>query len=246
MDGIMNKDKVFAEKLTTITPFRFNEKVARVFDDMLVRSVPLYGEVLKQQARIARQYYQHGTQIFDLGCSHGNLGMLLLDCFGDVAFKMIAVDSAEPMIQRFKKRLAVHDSHGCIDLACACIENIVISNASVVVINLTLQFLDRQKRDSLIQSAFNGLCKGGILLLTEKTVHPDSQMNALEQEYYHQFKRENGYTDLEISQKRDALERVLVPETVVEHESRIQKSGFDSFNVWLKWFNFTSMIAVKK
>jgi len=114
------------------------------------------------------------------------------------------------------------------------------------VINLTLQFLDRQKRDSLIQSAFNGLCKGGILLLTEKTVHPDSQMNALEQEYYHQFKRENGYTDLEISQKRDALERVLVPETVVEHESRIQKSGFDSFNVWLKWFNFTSMIAVKK
>jgi tRNA (cmo5U34)-methyltransferase len=245
MDGIMNKDRVFSEKLTTITPFRFNEKVARVFDDMLVRSVPLYGEVLKQQARIARQFYRDGTHIFDLGCSHGNLGILLLDCFGDAAFKMTAVDSSEPMIQRFKKRLAVHDSQGCIDLACACIENIVISNASVVVINLTLQFLDRQKRDSLIQSAFNGLCKGGILLLTEKTVHPDSQMNALEQDYYYQFKRENGYTELEISQKRDALERVLVPETVAEHENRIQKAGFELFNVWLKWFNFTSMIAVK-
>ncbi|WP_026259711.1 carboxy-S-adenosyl-L-methionine synthase CmoA [Desulfobacter curvatus] len=241
----MNKDRVFADKLTTITPFRFNEKVARVFDDMLVRSVPLYGEVLKQQARIAWQHYQQGTQIFDLGCSHGNLGMLLLDCFGETAFKMIGVDSSWPMIQRFKKRLAVHDGHGSIDLACAGIENIVISNASVVVINLTLQFLDKQKRDSLIQSAFTGLRKGGILLLTEKTVHPDSQMNALEQEYYYQFKRENGYTDLEISQKRDALERVLVPETVAEHENRIQDTGFGSFNVWLKWFNFTSMIAVK-
>lgn len=241
----MNKDRVFAEKLTTITPFRFNEKVARVFDDMLVRSVPLYGEVLKQQARIARQYYKEGTQIFDLGCSHGNLGMLLLDCFGETAFKMTGVDSSWPMIQRFKKRLAVHDGHGSIELACAGIENIVISNASVVVINLTLQFLDKQKRDSLIQSACKGLCKGGILLLTEKTVHPDSQMNALEQEYYYQFKRENGYTDLEISQKRDALERVLVPETVAEHESRIRNAGFDLFNVWLKWFNFTSMIAVK-
>jgi len=242
----MNKDRVFSEKLTTITPFRFNEKVARVFDDMLVRSVPLYGEVLKQQARIARRFYQHGTQIFDLGCSHGNLGILLLDCFGDAEFKMTAVDSSEPMIQRFKKRLAVHDNQRCVDLACAYIENIVISNASVVVVNLTLQFLDRQKRDSLIQSAFNGLCKGGILLLTEKTVHSDEQMNALEQEYYYQFKRENGYTDLEISQKRDALERVLVPENVAEHENRIQKAGFSSFNVWLKWFNFTSMIAVKR
>lgn len=241
----MNKDRVFSEKLTTITPFRFNEKVARVFDDMLVRSVPLYGEVLKQQARIARQFYQQGTRIFDLGCSHGNLGILLLDCFGDSGFKMTAVDNSEPMIQRFRKRLAVHDRGNYIDLACACIENIVISNASVVVVNLTLQFLDRQKRDSLIQSAFNGLCKGGILLLTEKTVHPDSQLNDLEQEYYYQFKRENGYTELEISQKRDALERVLVPETVTEHEDRIQKAGFASFNVWLKWFNFTSMIAVK-
>ncbi len=245
MDGIMNKDRVFAERLTTITPFRFNEKVARVFDDMLVRSVPLYGEVLKQQARIARQFYQSGTRIFDLGCSHGNLGILLLDGFGETAFKMIGVDSSWPMIQRFKKRLCVHDSHGSIDLACACIENIEISNASVVVINLTLQFLDAEKRDCLIQSAFEGLCKGGILLLTEKTVHPDPQMNALEQEYYYQFKRENGYTDLEISQKRDALERVLVPETVTEHENRIQKAGFASFNAWLKWFNFISMIAVK-
>jgi tRNA (cmo5U34)-methyltransferase len=241
----MNKDRVFSEKLTTITPFRFNEKVARVFDDMLVRSVPLYGEVLKQQARIARQFYQQGTRIFDLGCSHGNLGILLLDCFGDSDFKMTAVDNSEPMIQRFQKRLAVHDRGNSIELACAGIENIVISNASVVVVNLTLQFLDRKKRDYLIQSAFNGLCKGGVLLLTEKTVHPDPQLNALEQDYYYQFKRENGYTELEISQKRDALERVLVPETVSDHENRIQEAGFGSFNVWLKWFNFTSMIAVK-
>ena len=245
MDGIMNKDRVFANKLTTITPFRFNEKVARVFDDMLVRSVPLYGEVLKQQARITKQYYQDGTRIFDLGCSHGNLGVLLLDCFGSTAFKMTGIDSSWPMIQRFKNRLCAHNSQGCIELACAGIEDIVIRNASVVVINLTLQFLDPEKRDQLIQAAFDGLCHGGILLLTEKTVHPDPEMNALEQAYYVQFKKENGYSDLEISQKRDALERVLVPETVAQHKARIQHAGFTAFNVWLKWFNFTSIMAVK-
>ena len=232
-------------KLTTITPFRFSEKVARVFDDMLVRSVPLYGEALKQQARICCQYYKKGTHIFDLGCSHGNFGVLLLDCFGKTPFQLIGVDSSMPMIRRYQKRLAGLPGNSGIDLICANIEDINIDNASVVVINLTLQFLDPDIRSFLIQSVFDGLCKGGVLLLTEKTRHPDPELNRLELESYYQFKRENGYSELEISQKRDALEKVLIPETVADHEQRIKKAGFSSFNIWLKWFNFTSMMAIK-
>ncbi len=245
MDSIMFKDKVFSNKLTTITPFRFSEKVARVFDDMLVRSVPLYGETLKQQVRISHHYYKPGTNIFDLGCSHGNFGILLSDCFGSTPFRLIGVDSSMPMIQRYKKRLHAHPGSTCIDLVCGHIEDIHITNASIVVINLTLQFLDPEKRDQLVQSVYDGLNKGGVMLLTEKTVHPDQDLNKLEQETYFQFKRENGYTNLEISQKRDALEKVLIPESVAEHEQRIKKAGFSSFNLWLKWFNFASMMAVK-
>lgn len=241
----MNKDRVFAQKQTTITPFRFTEKVARVFDDMLVRSVPYYGEVLKQQARISRQYYMPGTRIYDLGCSHGNLGILLLDSFENTPFKLIGVDSSRPMVDRYKKRLTSYENADAIDLVCGLMENLKIENASVVVINWTLQFLSPEKRDGLIRSVFKGLCPGGILLLTEKTIHPDPGLNTLEQEFYVQFKRENGYTDLEISQKRDALEKVLIPESVADHENRIQSAGFSAFSVWLKWFNFTSMMAIK-
>ena len=246
----MRKDKVFAKKQSTITPFRFNEKVARVFDDMLVRSVPFYGEALKQQARMTLSYYRSGTRIYDLGCSHGNFGMLILEVFKETPFKMTAVDSSMPMLNKYRQRIAEHENGfaengSAIDLVCGRMEDLKIENTSVVVVNLTLQFLRPEKRDEMIRTIYEGLLPGGILLLTEKTLHPDPGLSELEQEFYCQFKRENGYSELEISQKRDALEKVLIPESVPDHENRILSSGFSLFNVWLKWFNFTSMLAVK-
>lgn len=241
----MEKDKVFAEKQTTITPFCFNEKVARVFDDMLVRSVPFYGEVLKQQARMSLRHYRAGTRIYDLGCSHGNFGILISEVFKNTPFRMTGVDSSKPMIDKYRRRIADTMNNNPIDLVCGCMEDIKIKNASVVVVNLTLQFLSPDKRDEMIKAIYKGLIPGGILLLFEKTLHTDPMLAELEQDFYCQFKRENGYSDLEISQKRDALEKVLIPESVPSHENRILAAGFSLFNVWLKWFNFTAMMAVK-
>lgn len=242
----MKKDRVFAQKQTVITPFKFNRAVAAVFDDMLVRSVPFYGEALKQQARMARRYYQSGSRIYDLGCSHGNMGVLLLDFFENESFRLTGVDNSLPMIEKYARRLDRRGGCPHIDLVCAGMEDVAIANASVVIINLTLQFLDPGKRDQLIQRVFNGLLPGGILLLTEKTRHPDPELSTLELDFYCEFKRENGYSELEISQKRDALEKVLIPESVAVHERRILEAGFEIFNVWLKWFNFTSMLAIKR
>lgn len=247
----MNKDTVFAKKKALITPFQFNKDVAEVFDDMLTRSVPLYWESIKQQARMTRRFYREKTRIYDLGCSHGNQGMEILDSFGTEPFAMTAVDSSQPMIEKYSKRLSTLeagqsiDQGQLIDLVCRPMEEISIDNASVVVINLTLQFLDPEKRDSLIGTIYQGLCPGGILMLTEKTIHPGLEFNDLEQDFYCQFKRENGYSDLEISQKRDALEKVLIPESVDAHRDRLISAGFSKVNVWMKWFNFTSILAIK-
>ena len=241
----MKKDKVFARKQTTITPFRFNREVADVFDDMLVRSVPFYGESLKQQARMTRRFYRPGTRIYDLGCSHGNMGVLVRDAFEEVPFCMIGVDSSLPMIEKYQKRMISPGEGSSIHLVCGRMEDVRLENASVVIINLTLQFLSPGKRDSLIRSVYEGLSPGGILLLTEKTLHPDPGISELELDFYCQFKRENGYSELEISQKREALDKVLIPEPVKTHENRILSTGFSRFSVWLKWFNFTSMLAIK-
>jgi tRNA (cmo5U34)-methyltransferase len=244
LEGPMKKDTVFAEKKDRIEPFAFNREVTAVFDDMLKRSVPLYGESIQRQAQLTAAFYQEQTRIYDLGCSHGNLGLLIAEQFGDTCFSMVGVDSSPPMIDRYHARLGPGNFPG-IALVCGLLEDIRIEKASVVLINLTLQFLELEKRDALIKKIYQGLLPGGVLLVTEKIICEDLSLNELEQEFYRRFKRENGYSELEISQKRDALEKVLIPESIGVHKKRFLGSGFSSVDVWLKWFNFASMIAIK-
>ncbi|MCD4719474.1 MAG: carboxy-S-adenosyl-L-methionine synthase CmoA [Desulfobacula sp.] len=242
----MEKDQVFADKKFRIKPFEFNEEVTNVFDDMLNRSVPFYMESIKRQSQLTAEYYQEGSRIYDLGCSHGNVGMLILNQLKHRKFSMVAVDSSKPMIEKYLKRLGKHDSTPQIELVCGFLEDIQIKKASVVLINLTLQFLDKEKRDDLIKKIYQGMNPNGILLLTEKTVHTSKVLDDLQTKFYKTFKLENGYSQLEISQKRDALEKVLIPDTIETHKNRILNTGFTTFDVWLKWFNFASMIAIKK
>lgn len=240
----MEKDTIFAQK-KEVRPFAFTREVARVFDDMLVRSVPLYQEGILRQAQMTGRFFQEDTRIYDLGCSHGNLGVRILEQFRDRPFTMIAADNSWPMIEKYNGRLIAQKRAGKILLACAGMEDIRIENASVVIINLTLQFLDLTKRDDLIQRIYQGLVPGGVLLLTEKIVSESRAVNDIQIEAYLRFKRENGYSELEISQKRDALERVLVPESVNTHIHRLGRAGFSHMDVWLKWFNFASFFAIR-
>jgi len=167
----MKKDRVFAEKKDQIEPFAFNREVTAVFDDMLKRSVPLYKESIQRQAQMAKGFFQEKTRIYDLGCSHGNLGVLILEQFKNTPFTMIGVDSSLPMIDKYNTRLKQVDNAHQIELVCGLLENIRLENASVVLINLTLQFLELKKRDGLIKKIYDGLLPGGILLVTEKIIH---------------------------------------------------------------------------
>jgi len=241
----MKKDRVFAEKKDRIEPFAFNREVTAVFDDMLTRSVPLYKESIQRQAQMTLSFFQDKTRIYDLGCSHGNLGLLILEQFKNTPFTMVGVDSSRPMIEKYHARLEQVENPDQIDLVCGLLEEVAIENASVVLINLTLQFLDVKKRAHLIQKIYDGLLPGGVLLVTEKIIPRAASINDLEQDFYRRFKRENGYSELEISQKRDALEKVLIPESLGVHQQRFLNSGFSAVDIWLKWFNFASMIAIK-
>lgn len=228
-----------------MSAFEFNEAVASVFSDMLERSVPNYVESITRQAQLAVDFYQENTRIYDLGCSHGNLGILMGKAFGEQKFSMVGVDSSEPMIDKYEQRLQGESFQEMVSLVCDRAEKVAMSNASVVVVNLTLQFLDTRLRDALVADIYKALVPGGILLLTEKVVSVHDRVSELQLDYYKRFKRENGYSELEISQKREALEDVLVPETLEAHQDRLKRAGFKTMDVWLKWFNFASMIAVK-
>ncbi len=241
----MARDRIYRTKQTPVSPFTFDASVADVFDDMIHRSVPMYAEIIRRQARMIIQAYRPGTHIYDLGCSTGNLVMALGDGFAPGGCSLVAVDSSQPMLDRLDRRLAAGGRRDGVTLVCEDLRRVPIQRASAVALNFTLQFIPPLDRDRLIRRIYDALEPGGRLLLSEKTVHPDARMADLQLDFYHRFKHENGYSALEISQKREALENVLVPETPDAHRERLQRSGFGAVDTWLKWFNFCSWVCIK-
>ncbi len=243
----MTKDSLFSRPQKPVPPFEFNESVVQVFDDMLNRSVPCYRELVQRQAQLAVHYYQPETRIYDLGCSTGNLGLAICAAMGgDRPFELVGVDNSEPMLNVCRERMQPVSTGGNISLRCSDIRHVEMHHASVVILNLTLQFVPPADRQPLLDRIFKALLPGGILLLTEKTVHAHAGLSDLQQDFYYRFKAENGYSQMEISQKREALENVLVPETVETHLARLGEAGFRAVDTWLKWFNFASFIALKE
>ncbi len=241
----MSKDDIFGNKLNSIGDFRFEEKVAAVFDDMLNRSVPFYQEIQRMIVELALDFVADGTNIYDLGCSTGTTLLNLKRSIGDRA-KFIGVDYSEDMLAKCRKKLTENNFSGEYELICADLNNGVhIENASVIVMVLTLQFIRPLYREKLIGSILRGLNDNGCLIVVEKVLGEDSLFNRLFIRYYYDFKKKNGYSDLEIAQKRESLENVLIPYKLLENRELLLKQGFRYCDIFFKWYNFCGMVAVK-
>ena len=228
-----------------VSAFVFDEKVAAVFADMINRSVPGYATMLGMIGTFAERYVQPGSMCYDLGCSLGAATLAMRHTISAPDTSIIAVDNSPAMISRFQTQLALDQASVPVFLRCEDILDTPIENASMVVLNFTLQFVPLAQRQALIEKIAAGLRPGGMLVVSEKFQLEDAGLNDLFIDLHHRFKEQNGYSKTEISRKRAAIENVLVPETLRVHESRILKAGFSSFAVWFQCFNFASMVAVK-
>lgn len=239
------KDNLFAAPIDDLPAFAFDEDVVRVFPDMIKRSVPGYTTIVAMTGLLAGRYATPGSNCYDLGCSLGASTLSMRQHVRGEGCRIIGVDNSTAMLDACR-RVIDTDSHELpVDLHCADIEAIPIENASVVVLNFTLQFIDPDRRYALMERIRQGLNPGGILVLSEKVLFADPHLNELNIELHHQFKRSNGYSDLEIAQKRSALENVLIPETLDDHKQRLAAVGFDHCDVWFQCFNFASMVALR-
>ncbi|PCI76568.1 MAG: carboxy-S-adenosyl-L-methionine synthase CmoA [SAR86 cluster bacterium] len=240
-----NKDRIFAE---TKLPgdFVFDEKVASVFEDMINRSIPGYSTIIAMIGVLAEEYCQEQSRIYDLGCSLGGATLAAADRVKCQDFSTIAIDNSAAMIDRLQTKLkSMPRLASKIECRCENLCDSEITDASVVVLNFTLQFIPLAERASLLSKIYAGMKPGGVLIISEKITFPDEKLNQLFIEMYHSFKENMGYSKLEISQKRAALEKVLLPETLDVHRDRLQKIGFQSVDVWFQCFNFASMVAFK-
>jgi tRNA (cmo5U34)-methyltransferase len=238
------QDRIYASE-RPLQDFVFDEKVADVFTDMINRSVPGYATIISMIGMLADRYCSPGSMVYDLGCSLGGAALAMTHHISHKDYQLIAVDNSAAMIERFRKALDGRHDSGNIQLVCADLDDIEINNASVVVLNFTLQFIAQEKRAGLVRKIYDGMQPGGILILSEKIRFADAHLNELLIDMYHQFKQVQGYSQLEISQKRSALENVLIPETIATHKARMQEAGFRSCDTWFQCFNFASMVAFK-
>ncbi|HKJ28750.1 MAG TPA: carboxy-S-adenosyl-L-methionine synthase CmoA [Desulfuromonadales bacterium] len=243
---VKKQDEIYASPLNEIIDFDFDEKVAEVFPDMIQRSVPGYGTMISTIGILAAKYAQPSSRCYDLGCSLGAVSLSMRQRINQPDCKIIAVDNSEAMVERGMELLASDSSSRVpVEMVCADIQDIAIENASVVVLNFTLQFIPLDHRLALITRIYQGLKPGGVLILSEKMAFDDQLKQDFHTEAHHDFKRAKGYSDLEISQKRTALERVMIPESLTCHKQRLQDAGFSMSEVWFQCFNFASMIAIK-
>lgn len=243
---VKKADHIYASPLEEIIDFQFDEKVVNVFPDMIQRSVPGYSTLISTIGIMAARYAQDDSVCYDLGCSLGAVTLSMRQRITQDNCKIVAIDNSAAMIEQASALLdADKTSSVDVDLVCDDLLDVAIENASVVVMNFTLQFIAVEQRDALLKRIFDGLKPGGALILSEKLAFSDDDVNQFHIDVHHDFKRGNGYSDLEISQKRSALENVLIPETLATHQQRLSNAGFSFIEPWFQCFNFASIVAIK-
>jgi tRNA (cmo5U34)-methyltransferase len=241
----MSEDRIFATGDADVGAFQFNEAVAAVFPDMLKRSIPGYAESLLTIGALARRFIRENTRCYDLGCSLGAATLSMRHNISKGGCRILAVDSSDAMISRCDKIVADDDSPTPVDVVAGDIREIGIENASMVVMNYTLQFLPIGDRDKMIDGIYSGMNPGGVFVLSEKVVHADQRIEEVLVDLHHEQKKRNAYSESEIARKRAAIENVLIPESLAAHEERLSNAGFRHIGVWLRYYNFVSLIAIK-
>jgi tRNA (cmo5U34)-methyltransferase len=240
------KDRIFAERTDRARDFAFDEKVAVVFDDMVGRSVPFYDEIQRMTCELTADFAAPESTVVDLGCSTGTT-LLRLDSMLDPTIAMVGIDNAQPMLDHARLKLAEAATRRQLDLRLADIEDMpAIRNASVVLMVLTLQFVRPLHREKIAKKIHDGLNRNGVLIIVEKLLSADSMLNRLFIEHYYDYKRSQGYSDIEITQKREALENVLIPYRMEENADLLKRAGFTHVEDFFRWYNFSGIIAVKR
>jgi tRNA (cmo5U34)-methyltransferase len=242
---ITSRDQLFADQNSQVSDFHFDQKTAAVFDDMVNRSVPQYEEMQRMTAEIANDFAVPGTSLFDLGCATGTT-LIYLDPVIEPSVRFVGIDNSREMLDKAQEKINICHSGREFELFSVDMHReMEIENASVVVMILTLQFIRPLHRAKVIQRIFDGMNDQAALIIFEKITLDDSLFNRLFIRHYYEMKKRQGYSEIEISQKREALENVLIPYRPEENRELLANAGFTHIEEFFRWYNFSGIIAVK-
>ncbi len=225
--------------------FTFSKRVVEVFDDMVDRSVPFYHEVIRAAALLLAGTLRPNDRVVDLGCSTGTTLLELTRLLPDMGLKFIGVDNSQAMVDKARLKSELFSKQDCITFIEEDVTRLQSPGTGAFVLNYTLQFIRPLLREDFLHRLYDNLRPGGLLILSEKIISSDSKLNREFIDIHHLFKRERGYSELEIAKKRESLENVLIPFSIDENKALMRRAGFGSVETFFQWFNFASFVAVK-
>lgn len=230
---------------TTGKDFQFNGQVADVFDDMLSRSIPFYESVIELTAKLLERFLTPGAKVYDLGCSTGSTLIALALRLQNEHIQFIGVDNAPAMLDKARRKKARYIDTGNISFHEADITKFEIKEPDAILCNYTLQFLRPMRRADFIANLYEALPPAGRLFISEKIISHNPQFNREMIDIYHDYKKKQGYSALEIAAKREALENVLVPFSIKENIALLKDAGFSHVETYFQYCNFVSLLAIK-
>ncbi len=245
----MKRDQVFLKPTARRSDFEFNIAIASVFDNMIARSVPFYLEQQLMIKEIVKRFWIPGTNVYDLGCATATT-LIHLGRELEGPGRLIGYDNSIPMLEQARRKIEESGLENRIELRYGDLNGdlskLSLENTSAVTMCWTLQFIRPLRRDDLIKWIYNGLAKNGVMVVTEKVLTKSTDMNRLFIDFYHDFKRHNGYTDEEVLRKREALENVLIPYRTDENLETFRRNGFQIVEAFFQWYNFAGFLCVKR
>jgi len=241
----MKKDTIFDSQIPT-GDFQFTPKVAEVFDDMLNRSIPCYQQTIAMSAQILHEFVRTGDRIYDLGCSTGTTLLKLASTLDSKDIQFIGIDNSAAMIDKARQKGGMYSSRDQITFKEDDIIAAKLQRAGAVMMNYTLQFIRPLERPKLLEKIYKCLRPGGVLIISEKVVSAAPQLNRSFISFYLDFKRSQGYSEIEITKKREALENILVPFSTHENLQILKEAGFTEAEPFFQWYNFVSIVAIKR
>ncbi|MBT7609148.1 MAG: carboxy-S-adenosyl-L-methionine synthase CmoA [Bacteriovoracaceae bacterium] len=248
-----NKDQVYKRPIDKIPGFEFNEDVVSVFDDMISRSVPFYDEIHRILLDVIDRTFTGEGLVYDLGCSTGTTISLIdqhvklqnkSNSTQKIQPRYVGIDNSKPMLKKCLEKLKSNNVEN-VELKCQDLQDTKFKKSKLVIMNYTLQFIPIEEREELLGKIYHSLEIGGAFLLAEKLHSPNADIENFITDLYYDFKRRNGYSELEISQKREALENVLIPLTPKNHMEMLNKAGFSKVEMIFRWYNFACYLGIK-
>lgn len=239
------RDNIYAESHQQVKDFTFDKSVVEVFPDMIQRSIPGYATIISAIGKLTERFHTEDSNLYDLGCSLGAATLSMRKAVSKPNCNIIGIDNSQAMVDKCRMHIKAYKSDVPVTIHLADLLDFDYHNASVIVMNFTLQFISPEQRQSLIEKLYGALKPGGVLIISEKLKWPESEINDVINDLHLDFKRANGYSELEISQKRSAIENVMKIDTEQTHLERFNQAGFRQSSIWYQCFNFASFLAIK-